>query len=132
MKLKVHHIAFTVENLEESINWYEEKLQFKLISKHKSNDVDLAILELGEIRIELFNFGNETKQLPDYRKELMSDLKTIGTKHLCLQTEDLENTIQKLKEKGVDFITDIDNASFGGKYIFFKDCNGILIELIQV
>lgn len=124
-----HHIAFTVNNLKESIQWYQRKLGFELVHKYKKDGMEFALIKLGQVKIELFNFGKQTKPLPNYRKELMNDLHTIGTKHLCLETENLDKTISDLKKKDVEFVTKIDNASFGGRYIFFKDCNGILIEL---
>lgn len=61
----------------------------------------------------------------------MNDLHVIGTKHLCIQVENLERAVGELKTKGVQFATEIDTAGFGGRYIFFKDCNDILIELYE-
>ncbi|EKD85911.1 MAG: hypothetical protein ACD_37C00577G0001, partial [uncultured bacterium] len=124
-------VAFSVNNLAESVQWYKEKLGFKIIHNHKSKEMEFVLLELGEVKLELFNFGSETKPLPDYRKSLTDDLHTVGIKHLCLETENFGEAIVDLKEKGVKFVTEIDKAAFGGKYIFFKDCNGILIELYE-
>src|SRR3989344_8138763 len=127
MDLKTHHIALTVNNLDESIKWYKEKLRFELIHRYKKDDMEFALLSFGKIRIELFNFKNQTLPLPEYRKELISDLHTVGIKHLSLQTDDLEKSISDLKAKGAEFVKEIDSAAFGGHYIFFKDLNGILI-----
>lgn len=131
MSFKLHHVAFSVNNLEESVQWYKENLGFKIIHNHKSKEMEFVILELGGAKLELFSFGSETKPLPDYRNSLMDDLHTVGTKHLCLETENLDEAISNLKEKGVKFVSEIDTAAFGGRYIFFKDCNGILIELYE-
>lgn len=131
MNFKPHHVALTVNNIDESIKWYESKLGFSTSFRRDKNGMDLAILELEDVRIELFNFEDQTKPLPKFNKDLMQDLHMVGTKHLCLQVDDLEEAITKLKEKGVEFVTEIDTAAFGGRYIFFKDCNDILIELYQ-
>ena len=93
--------------------------------------MEITQLVLGDVRVELFCFREDTKVLPDYRKDLMDDLHVLGTKHLCIEVENLDQTIEDLKQKGVKFATELDTAGFGGRYIFFKDCNGILIELYQ-
>src|SRR3989344_2638595 len=129
MKFKPHHVALTVKNTEESIQWYQDKLGFQVIHKYNKHGMEITLLELDEVRIELFCFGKNTKPLPDYRKNLMDDLHIIGTKHLCIEVDNLNEKIKQLKEKKVEFVMDIDTAGFGGRYIFLKDCNGILIEI---
>lgn len=129
MKFKTHHVAFTVNNLEEAISWYKEKLGFEIIYRYKKDDMEFVLLELDEVKIELFNFGTETKPIPEYREALTEDIHVVGTKHLCIEVENLENAIKDFKNKDIEFVTEIDTAAFGGRYIFFKDCNGILIEL---
>ena len=93
--------------------------------------MNIALLGLNNLRLELFNFRKDTKPLPNYRNELTKDLQVIGTKHLCFETINLDKHIKELKNKRVNFITQPDNAFFGGRYVFFKDCNGILIELYE-
>lgn len=131
MKFRPHHIALTVKNTEESINWYQNKLGFEVIHKYNKHGMEITQIKLEDVRLELFCYGDETKSLPDYRKELMDDLHVIGTKHLCIEVDDLDEMIKQLEAKIVEFDTKIDTAGFGGRYIFIKDCNGILIELYQ-
>lgn len=131
MNVRPHHVALTVKNTEESIRRYQDKLGFQIIHKYNKNGMEIILLKLGAIRIELFCFGKNTKPLPDYRKNLMDDLHVVGTKHLCIEVENLDKTVSELKQKRVEFATEVDIAGFGGRYIFLKDCNGILIELYQ-
>lgn len=129
--MKFHHVAFTVKDIQESAKWYEEKLGFKTVHHYKHNKLEISLLQLQDVRIELISFGKDTKDLPAYRSKLMSDLHTVGTKHICLEVDKLDGFIDRLKTKGVIFETKIDTAAFGGRYVFFKDCNNILIELYQ-
>lgn len=131
MKFRPHHIALTVKNTEESINWYQNKLGFEVIHKYNKHGMEITQIKLEDVRLELFCYGEDTKPLPDYRKELMDDLHVIGTKHLCIEVDNLDELIKQLETKMVEFATKIDTAGFGGRYIFIKDCNGILIELYQ-
>lgn len=130
MKFKPHHVALTVKNTDESIEWYKDKFGFEVTHRYHKHGKEITQLKLEEVRIELFNYFKSTKPLPDYRRELMSDLEVIGTKHLCIEVEDLNEVIKSLNEKGVK-TREVDTAGFGGRYTFIKDCNGILIELYQ-
>lgn len=131
MSFKINHVALTVKDTEESIKWYQEKLGFEVIYRYNKHGMEIIQLKLDQVRIELFSYGENTKPLPDYRKELMDDLHVIGTKHLCIEVNNLDEIMEQLKEKGVEFVMDIDAAGFGGRYTFIKDPNGIIIELYQ-
>ena len=131
MLSSIHHIALTVNKLKESVEWYKNTLGFTEVKSYHDENMDIVLLQLNYIKLELFSIKDKTQALPEYRKELMSDLHVIGTKHLCLQTNNLESSIIELHTKGVEFLGKPSESFFGGKYIFFKDCNGILIELLQ-
>lgn len=131
MTFKPHHVALSVNNLQESASWYKDKLGFETIHQYKKNGMEFVLLQLDSVKLELFNFDKGIKPLPDYRKSLMDDLHVVGTKHLCIEVNNLEEAIGELRKKGVEFVTEIDTAAIGGRYIFFKDCNEILIELYE-
>lgn len=131
MKLKFNHVAFTVNDTEESTKWYVDKLGFVVSNVYSNNGMNIVMLSLNDLVIELFSFNENTKPLPEYRSTLDSDLHTVGAKHLCIEVDDLDNFIKDLKGKNVTFASESDTTAFGGKYIFIKDCNNILIEFLQ-
>ncbi len=131
MNYKPHHIALTVNNIDESIAWYKNKLGFEVVHRYEKHGMEIAHIKLGEVRMELFCYGQNTKPLPDYRRDLMEDLHVMGTKHICIEVEDLDLIIKQLKKRGVEIIRKIDTAGFGGRYTFIKDCDDILIELYE-
>ena len=122
------HVALTVNDMQESVEWYTKKLDAVVTHSYVKDDMEMTQMSIDDVRLELFHF-NDTKPLPDYHQNLTDDLHTVGTKHLCIQTSHFEETVTSLKKKGVEFVMDIDSAAFSGSYIFFRDCNGILIEL---
>lgn len=89
MQLRMNHVALTVKDIDESVVWYREKLNFKEIHRYKNNEMDIVVLELNTIHLELFSFREKTQPLPQYRADLYSDLYTIGTKHFCIETDNL-------------------------------------------
>ncbi|MFA7310138.1 MAG: VOC family protein [Candidatus Paceibacterota bacterium] len=126
--MKINHVAFSVSNSDRSVNWYQNNLGFKLERKYEKHGLTIAHLVSGEARIELFS-GSGSESLPENRKKLLDDLQMVGTKHVCFEVDNVERFAGNLKEKGVGFETDVDTAGFGGKYVFIKDLDGILIEL---
>ena len=131
MNFKVHHVALTVNNTKASVDWYKSKLGFEVIHEYNKHGMEITQLKRDTIRLELFCYRQDTKPLPEYRKALMDDLHVVGTKHLCIEVENLDDMIKELHSRDLEFATEIDTAGFGGRYIFIKDCNGILIELYQ-
>lgn len=131
MNVRIHHVALTVKDIEESSDWYQDKLGFKVVTHFKRPARDTVLLQRDNARIELFGIHQGLQPLPTYRKDLYEDISVMGTKHVCLEVDDLGSMVEQLKTKGVEFVTEADTASFGGRFIFFKDCNGILIELYQ-
>lgn len=131
MQYKFHHVAFTVKDINTSSSWYANMLGFKEVFRYEKPHIKIVNLDFNGFILELLEFGKSTKPLPDYRKNLQEELHVVGTKHLCIQSENLEQTIDALKEKGVEFVGEIDDAAAGGRFIFFRDCNGILIELYE-
>ncbi len=131
MNLRLHHVAFSVRDIEESIAWYKSTFDAEVIERYSRHDMEIAHLKIVGARLELFSSPAGMEALPEYRKNLTSDLAVIGTKHVCLETDDLDVLEKTLKEKGVELVTKINTAGFGGRYVFIKDPNGILIELYQ-
>jgi catechol 2,3-dioxygenase-like lactoylglutathione lyase family enzyme len=123
---RFQHVALGVKNMQESVKWYRDMLGFEKLHDYQQKDMQIAHLALDDVRLELFCF-------PDMEasdaSELMSDLRTVGTRHLCIETDHLDMLIADLKQKGVEFAAELDTAYWGGRFIFIRDCNGTLIEL---
>ena len=56
--------------------------------------------------LELIEF-TDMDNLPTYREQLLSDLHVAGTKHLALSVENIDHSVQQLKDKGVKLIQEV-------------------------
>ena len=132
-KLKPLHIGISVANMQESIAWYEEILDFELmwVKDFPELKAKIAFLKNDNFQIELFE-AYETVALPRERLLPITDLQTQGTKHIAFGTEDIVALFEKFKTKNVDIVfgpmeSPPKDALFG----FIRDNSGVLIEFIE-
>ncbi|MBD2102825.1 VOC family protein [Leptolyngbya sp. FACHB-261] len=134
LNLHLHHFAISVTGLEETMNWYAEKLGFTPGFRYEmpAMNARVAFMTLNDFRIEVFELANSSV-MPDYHSELATDLAVRGLKHIAFAVDDVEQAVAALKDRGVEFVTEIGEVpdSDGERFAFFKDNNGILIELYQ-
>lgn len=129
--LKAIHTGISVYDMEKSVAWYEKNLGFRV---RKDNGflpplrAKIVFLEKDGYEIELFEYENPFP-LPEGRKLPNTDLQTVGTKHLAFLTDDMAAVKARFLENDVDIAHEVrmDNEAV----MFVRDCNGILIEIIQ-
>lgn len=121
---QIHHIAIIVSDYEVSKDFYVNKLGFQIVRENfrpERNDwkLDLKINEITELEI----FGVKNPPARVTRPE------AAGLRHLSFFTDNIEETVAELKEKGI--VTEpirVDEFS-GKKFTFFADPDGLPIEL---
>jgi len=131
--LKPHHIALSVPNFEETIQWYQDTLGFRVTLKRDLPQLSTqqAFLELNGFRLEIFARQNSTRTQPP-PATVPDDLLVQGYKHIALAVDDLDTVAAELKRRDVEFLWEpmVDEA-LQLKLCFIKDNNGNLIELVQ-
>lgn len=121
---QIHHIAIIVSDYEASKDFYVNKLGFQIVRENfrpERNDwkLDLKVNETTELEI----FGVKNPPARVTRPE------AAGLRHLAFFTDNIEETVAELKEKGI--VTEpirVDEFS-GKKFTFFADPDGLPIEL---
>ena len=121
---QIHHIAIIVSDYEASKDFYVNKLGFQIVRENyrpERNDwkLDLKVNETTELEI----FGVKNPPARVTRPE------AAGLRHLAFFTDNIEETVAELKEKGI--MTEpirVDEFS-GEKFTFFADPDGLPIEL---
>tara|TARA_B100000953_G_C18028788_1_gene422524 strand:+ start:900 stop:1280 length:381 start_codon:yes stop_codon:yes gene_type:complete len=122
MTFTFNHLALSVKDVNESIQFYQKVLQLEEIENTASN---------SKTRWLSLNQGKQLHLIPRPNSEIKID-KAV---HFALSTPDLENAISNLKNLKIEFSDwkDIPNKVFvrkdGIKQIYFQDPNGYWIEL---
>ena len=128
MELKPIHTGITVDNMEEALKWYRDNLSFELVSDKYVEPLHIRIcfVQNGDFQLELFQHDSGAP-VPDYRRELTSDLQVSGTKHIAFGVSDLNALKEQFRANGVDIAEEM-----GDDVMFVRDNSGVLLEFNQI
>ena len=127
----VEHIGIAIKDLEKDAPFWSKVLG---IEQTKTEDVDdqgviTDIYDTGRGKIELL-----LSKYPD--SSIGKFLKKIGPgiHHICLQVEDIEESIEVLKKHGIETIGEKSSIGAEGFKVIFihpKSTGGVLVELAE-
>jgi len=130
VEIKLHHVAISVPNLEESVTWYHDVLGFSETFRTSIPNTDVKIAFVGNdyFQIEIFEVpGADT--LPKGRSHPNEDFKTHGVKHFCIIVPDAKQFVANLKEKSVEVV--FEPKGMPSYAAFINDNAGNLIEIFE-
>ena len=123
-----HHVAIICSDYPRSKQFYTEILGFSVIAENyrearDSYKCDLALADGSQI--ELFSFPSAPTR--------PSRPEAQGLRHLAFKVDDLDATIQKLTDKGVECEPiRVDEYTEKRFTFFFQDPDGLPLELYEV
>ncbi len=123
---RIGHTAYTVENMEKSLEFYCDILGLqKLFELHNENDEPwiVYVKVCGGQFIELF-YGGE--------KHNKTDERTIGYQHLCLEVNDINEIANHLKAKGITLSVEPQQGLDKNYQCWAKDPDGNPIEFMEL
>lgn len=125
----IEHIGIAVENLEEAIEWYEEKLGLSCYAIEEIPDqkVRTAFFKVGQTKIELLESTD-----PDGPIGKFIAKKGAGLHHLAFSVDGVDNALQTVAQRGVDLIDQTSRQGAENLRIGFlhpKSTFGVLTEL---
>lgn len=128
---KIEHIGIAVKNLSVSIPLFESLLNTVCYKQEtvESEKVNTAFFQNWETKVELLESSTENGVIAKFIEK-----RGEGIHHIAFEVENIEKEIERLKQNGFEFISEIPKNGADNKRICFlhpKTTNGILIELCE-
>ena len=129
---RIDHVAILVEDMDKTLAFWREALGMELthIEEVPAEKSRVAFLPVGGSEIELVQPTTDDSGLARYL-----DKRGPGMHHVCLEVDDLEAMLARLKEKGGQLINETPLNGLGGKKYAFvhpKSSSGVLVELYEL
>ena len=120
---KQHHIAVIASNWEKAKEFYIDKLGFQLMREvYRPEQQDyLRMLQQGDTVLELFIKADAPKRI--------TKPEAMGLRHLAFHVENVETAAAWLNGLGIETEPIREDLCNGGRYVFFKDPDGLPLEL---
>ena len=120
---KQHHIAVICSSWEKAKEFYVDKLGFRLFREvyRPEKDDYLRMLEQGDTVLEIFIMPNNPDRLTAPEAK--------GLRHLAFHEEDIEPAVAWLNSFGIETEPVREDKCNGGRFTFFKDPDGLPLEL---
>ncbi|MDX1662596.1 MAG: methylmalonyl-CoA epimerase [Candidatus Promineifilaceae bacterium] len=130
--IKINHIAIVVPDLESAQQFWVETLGLPLerVAEVPEEAVRVAFLPAGDAEIELLQPTDDESGVARFM-----DKRGPGIHHLCLEVDDIEATMARLREGEVELINEIPRMTGDGKkyaFIHPRSTGGVLIELYEL
>ena len=130
--MKLNHVAILVEDIEDALPFWRDALGLELtrIDEVETESARVAFLPAGESKIELVQPTDPDSGLGRYLQK-----RGGGMHHICLEVPDIEATMIRLKEHGVELINESPRQrDTGAHYAFIhpKSTQKVLYELVQL
>jgi methylmalonyl-CoA/ethylmalonyl-CoA epimerase len=127
----IEHIGIAVENLDESIRYYEDVLGLKCYGVEEVADqkVRTAFFKVGDAKIELLESTDPEGPIGKYVEK-----KGPGMHHIAFSVKDVDGALKEAEEKGIRTIDKTSRKGAEGLSIGFlhpKSTKGVLTELCE-
>lgn len=125
----IEHIGIAVNNLEESIEYYEKTLGLKCYAIEEIADqkVKTAFFMVGDTKIELLESTSAQGAIGKFVEK-----KGQGMHHIAFAVDNVDNALKTVESRGVKLIDKEPRKGAEGLRIGFlhpKSTNGVLTEL---
>jgi methylmalonyl-CoA/ethylmalonyl-CoA epimerase len=128
---KIDHIAILTADLDQALSFWRDGLGMELggINDVPAEKSLVAFLPTAGSEIELVKPTTDDSGLARYLEK-----RGPGMHHVCLEVEDIEGMLARLKEHGVQLINEAPvEGLHGRRYAFIhpKATGGVLVELYE-
>ena len=130
-QIKINHLAIVVENLDNSMAFWRDALGLSLGETQEVAEeaVKIAFFEIGNAHIELVQPTSDDSGVARFLAK-----RGQGMHHLCLEVENIEQTMRQLTQHNVELINETPRERDGKRYAFIhpNSTGGVLLELYEL
>jgi methylmalonyl-CoA epimerase len=131
MIIEIDHIGIAVNDLKEAMSIYSDiiGLEFKGTEEIEDQKIIHATFLAGGVKIELVQPTH-----PDSPVGKFIEKRGQGMHHIAYRVENIDESLEELKSKGVNLIDEKARIGADGARIAFihpKDMKGVLIEFVE-
>ena len=124
---RVHHIAIICSDYRRSLEFYTQVLGLRVLAEHyraerQSYKTDLALND--DYIVELFSFPNPPRRV--------TDPEAAGLRHLAFAVDDIAAAVAELDRLQIPHEAVRTDEFTGKRFIFFRDPDGLPIELYEL
>ncbi len=132
MLKKIYHLGYAVEDITAAARFYEEHFGARVGEPEEIEEQGIVatMFEVGESMVELVQ-----PTRPDSPVGKFLEKRGEGFHHVAFQVEDLQASLEELKENGVELIDEEPRIGAGGTRMAFvhpKGAHGVLTELVEL
>jgi methylmalonyl-CoA epimerase len=128
--MKIDHIGIVVRDIQDALKVYETALGLSLrgVVKVPDQGVEVAFLPIGESNIELVQPTTSDTGIARFLEK-----RGEGIHHVCIEVDDIEAALARLKAYGVQLIDEAPRLGAHGRVAFVhpKGAHGVLVELVE-
>jgi glyoxylase I family protein len=114
----LEHTAIASPDPRRLAQWYVDQLEF-----HINFEYD------GNYFVKAAN-GSMLEIIPAEGERAPQRMKDPGIRHLAILVDDFDAAHARLRQAGIEFLTEPRNLQ-GNRLVFFSDCDGNILHLIQ-
>ena len=128
---RIDHIGVAVDDLEEAVSLYSERLGMPVQHREtvEEQGVEAVLLGVGESHVELLRpLG------PDTAVGKFLERSGPGLHHVAYGTDDIESALEQLRAAGLALIDEQPRTGIRGSRVAFlhpKATGGVLTEIVQ-
>ena len=128
---RIDHIGVAVEDLDEAMSLYTDKLGMRQQHRETVEDfgVEAVLLEVGEGHVELLRPTD-----PESAVGRFLSRNGPGLHHVAYQTADIDSALDSAREAGLRLIDEKPRTGIRGSRVAFlhpKSTGGVLTELVE-
>jgi methylmalonyl-CoA/ethylmalonyl-CoA epimerase len=126
---RIAHVGIALSSLEGALPFYREILGLETVPVSDSDGATIEAFAAGESLVELLSASDADSPIGKFLAK-----RGPGIHHICFAVDDLDSTLARCVEKGVQLIDSVPRIGAEGKRIAFlhpKSTGGILVELSE-